>query len=619
MSALDTIKKYSTGDSVQSDTSETPAPTQTSPAGGAYNVNSPKGAGIKGDIPIDATETEEILRRMQAFIDQRESPFALLMGGLNKAYATTYGPSAALDYQKQQDVEDRQILDYRNQMAAHRSAQKLAAAEAADYDKSMGLGTAQTAGAEGAGAGAGAGEGAADSGLKIDSSGAATWNGMPIPPSVSARFKDRKVPGSVGFNRAIINDWLKTRTNREVEKELSPSMANLVEVFGRGQMPLHMAEKILMNDPTLQAMVNGKKVPLASVVSDAIKKDSAQAQAAAVKPPVPGATAAVKPPVPSATAAVKPPVAGAPVAAPAPAAPAPAAEPVTIKPSQVVTGPPEPPVASNYIGRQAEFTAAKEKWQKDYDTFNAIKQDVSKSNIASIKEEGDKFVAKTNPDILKEREYNNESLKNIIKEFYGNNNVAGILNEATWGNGILVALQKGIKVPGGSIALEDITKSLQRTRPNAKKEQIEAAEELNRIFGQRILDVIQRTKGGSSDKDMIAFKQIAGSAENGWDFIEKIQRYEEARLKADIKERALFENTYDGQTFNYIKHIAPTNTERRKIQEELGAQIATIQKGKYTRATTPPRPKNVPAGAMYNPQKDAWGWYDKDNKLVTNK
>jgi hypothetical protein len=118
---------------------------------------------------------------------------------------------------------------------------------------------------------------------------------------------------------------------------------------------------------------------------------------------------------------------------------------------------------------------------------------------------------------------------------------------------------------------------------------------------------------------MIAFRQIAGSAENGWDFIEKVQRYETARLKADKAERALYENTWNGQTFDYNKHVAPTNTARTKIQEELGAEISAISGTKYKLQKTPPRPSNVPKGSMYDPKSDTWGWYNKDKKWTTNK
>jgi hypothetical protein len=600
MSALDTIKNYNTGDSVQSDTGETaPAPRAT------YYVGGPKGSGIKGDIAVDATQTEEILKRMQTFIDQRESPLALLMGGLNKAYATTYGPGAALDYQKQQDVEDRQVLDYRTQMAAYRAAQAQAERDAALYAKKMGAGTGSAAGAAPA-PGTGAGE---------TPQGQMTYDGIPVPDSVKARLK-----GTSAHDTPILNEWLKTKTTERIKKEESPSMAAVTQVFGVGDMTVAQAEKYLQNQPHLQAIVNGKKVPLASVVSEAIKKDSAStpapapaatpAPAAAVKPTVPGMPTAT---TPAPAAAVKP--AGMPPAA-TPAPVAAQSVPATVKPSQVVVGPPEPPVASNYIGRQSEFNAAKEKWQKDYDTYNSTKQELGKSGIASIKEEADKFIARTDERVLEKRQGDNDYLKNIIKQWGGNNNVAGVLNEPTWGNAMLTALQRGISAPGGSIALPDIVEVLQRTRPGATKDEVEASKEIARVLGQRILDVVQQSKGSSSDKDWVAFKQIAGTSDNGWDALYKIQRYDEETLKTDKAERNLFNQTYNGQTFDYNKHI--TNPKRKELYQDLGKNLSEINRTRYKVEKTPPRPSNVPQGAMYNPQLQKWGWYDKNNKWTTN-
>ena len=95
---------------------------ETSPSGldsvptesGTILTTAPKSTGIKGDIPLDSDETKEILARMQDFLDQRESPLAQLMGGLNKAYATTYGPGASLEYEKHQAAQDKQAMDFRS-------------------------------------------------------------------------------------------------------------------------------------------------------------------------------------------------------------------------------------------------------------------------------------------------------------------------------------------------------------------------------------------------------------------------------------------------------------------------------------------------------------------------
>lgn len=223
---------------------------------GSITTTAPKATGIADKISIDATETEEILKRMQRFIEQRESPLALLMGGLNKAYATTYGPGAALEYQKQQEAEDKQLLDMRSQMGAYRAAQRQADAEAADYDKKMSLGTSKTSGAGGAGAGAG---------LKMAGDGTATWNGMELPQSVISRFKDRSVPGAVGFNKAIVNEYLKTQTDKALGLEFSPEMRKEVTIMFEGEpltMRLSDFDQYAKNDPRIARALRAQRPEL---------------------------------------------------------------------------------------------------------------------------------------------------------------------------------------------------------------------------------------------------------------------------------------------------------------------------------------------------------------------
>ena len=164
--------------------------------------------------------------------------------------------------------------------------------------------------------------------------------------------------------------------------------------------------------------------------------------------------------------------------------------------------------------------------------------------------------------------------------------------------------------------MSDIVEVLQKVKPGATEAEVEASKEIARILGQRILDVVQQSKGSSSDKDWMAFKQIAGTADNGWDALYKIQRYDEETLKTDKKERELFESGYNGQTFDYNKHLI--NPERKKLYKEYGQTLSEINRSRYKPETTPPRPSDVPQGAMYNPSLKKWGWYDKNKKWTTN-
>ena len=681
MAGLDNIKKFQSGE-----------------AAGLENVGEQT-----GNIPTESAtvavgknkytpgQTEDILAKMQQYVDERESPFAKFAGGLSAGMATARGPAALAIYQKQKQEEDKQVMDYRQQMAQMASATEQAKFNQNIYASKLKRPetTTQTSGAI--------------SGVGTTASGGMTYDGIPVPESVQARLK-----GDSFYDSPIIEEWLKTRTTKGVEKELSPAMSQIVKIWipGKGDqdVTVAMAEDFLKNDPNLQAIIGGKKVPAAKAISQAyienppsttpitfsdpsIKIISAQrtpekgqelwdqsvkngtpgvlpngnpvakpgtsehekalgsaydidsktltragraelAQKGYYQPlgvdsnhweKIPTNTAPIVPTVnpitaPTTNAIVAP---TAPTANPiiAPTAPTAPTAPANIKSSQVVSGPPEPPNPANYPSRSA-FDTAKLQWEKDSENYNKTKQELDKSNIASIKEEADKFIARSNYDTLGERAGNNEYLKTLVKKWGGNPNVAGTLNDPTWGNAIATALQKGVNTPGGNIAMPDIVEILQKTRPGATTDEIEASKELARVLGQRILEVVQKSKGSSSDKDWLAFKQIAGSADNGWDALQRIQKYDEAQIRKDKAERGLFDETYNGQTFDYNKHII--NPKRIELYDNYGKELSDINRTHYKFEVTPPRPGGVPQGAMYNPKLKKWGWYDQNKKWVTN-
>jgi hypothetical protein len=208
------------------------------PDAGAMQITAPKSTGIAGKIALDPTQTEAILSNMQKYIDERQSPMNLLMGGINRAYATTYGPSALAAHDQQKNLEDKQIMDYRTQMAAYRAAQAQAGNEAERY---KGL----TPGVGGTQAG-----------------------GVPISPEQLA------IENSLGTAAEKLESrrkYLSTRNTEAIKLENAPAMRDIVDIYvpgeGNVQMTKAMAEKMLNSNPNLQAIVNGQKVPAASVIS----------------------------------------------------------------------------------------------------------------------------------------------------------------------------------------------------------------------------------------------------------------------------------------------------------------------------------------------------------------
>ena len=110
MAGLDSIKHFDNGGDVVA-------------SQGAIQTTAPKSTGITGKIALDPTQTESILANMQSYIDERQNPLSQLMGGINKARAGLAGPSALTAYQQQENLQDKQMMDYRTQMAAYRAAQ----------------------------------------------------------------------------------------------------------------------------------------------------------------------------------------------------------------------------------------------------------------------------------------------------------------------------------------------------------------------------------------------------------------------------------------------------------------------------------------------------------------
>ena len=110
MAGLDSIRKYQVGGEVS---------TETPPSdGGAIPYKAPSSTGMMGTIAMDPKETAKILANMQKYIDERESPMSQIATGLSRGMATGYGPEALSRFEAQKQSQDKQIMDYRTQMAS---------------------------------------------------------------------------------------------------------------------------------------------------------------------------------------------------------------------------------------------------------------------------------------------------------------------------------------------------------------------------------------------------------------------------------------------------------------------------------------------------------------------
>jgi hypothetical protein len=235
MAGLDSIKKFDEGGS----TAE------------AVRIAAPKATGLTDKIAMDPAQTENILANMQKYIDEREGPMNQFLGGLNKSRAVLAGPSALTAYQQQENLQDKQLMDYRTQMAAYRAAQAQAANEATRYNQmTPGAGGTQPAGVVG--------------------------GAQPTVAGVPISQEQLDIEKSLGTNAEKLEsrrNYLKGRNTEQTKKEFAPGMADVVDIYVPGQGMVQMtkaqAEKLLTTNPNLQAIVGGAKVPAAQAINQA--------------------------------------------------------------------------------------------------------------------------------------------------------------------------------------------------------------------------------------------------------------------------------------------------------------------------------------------------------------
>jgi hypothetical protein len=235
------------------------------------------------------------------------------------------------------------------------------------------------------------------------------------------------------------------------------------------------------------------------------------------------------------------------------------------------------------------------------------KKTVAAKSAENIQAEEKTFLERTEPTALSARESQSDQFDAWMQKWGGNKRVAGILNDRGIGNAIAGLLETGIQTPIGSLSLPGIVDAIRKMLPGTTSEEIEAAQELSSIMGNKIFEVVRQSKGSSSDKDWAAFRQIAGSASNGYDFLNKVQKYDAATLKRDKEDRKLYDSqAQEGKPRDYAKHS--TSKERSRIFQEHQNEVKNIYRSKYAPVKIPARPAGIPADAkvQYSPSTKKW-------------
>jgi hypothetical protein len=254
------------------------------------------------------------------------------------------------------------------------------------------------------------------------------------------------------------------------------------------------------------------------------------------------------------------------------------------------------PVAGNYRSK-ADADAALATWEKRRDAaleiYKNYEEKAGAGSVEAFKEAEKNFVTLTDDKKLGARQTSLNSLNGWVNKYGGNERVVGVLSNPNLGNAVADAIRTGISTPIGTFGIAEIERIVQAGMPGLTKDEVQALKQLTSIMGPRILQIVEQTKGSSSDKDWAAYQSIAGSASNGYDFLKKAVEYDKASLKADKEDRQLYNRLGQGQQRTDYRGFA-ANPERSKIYDEYNKETDRIANTKYEFKKAPPKPPGMP-------------------------
>lgn len=234
-------------------------------------------------------------------------------------------------------------------------------------------------------------------------------------------------------------------------------------------------------------------------------------------------------------------------------------------------------------------------------------RELQKENIESGKEAHKQFLDNTNIQTVSNRETNSTRWEEWIKKNGPRSDkIVGLMNDPTLVNAVANVLTSGVNTTQGNVSIPGLEEAFQKMQKGVKREDVEALQEIKQILESRILDVIKKSKGSSSDKDMDAFRTIAGSSKSGIDLINKLQQYDKLSIETDKADRSLYdrvrkENKGALDFTDYNSH-----PERANIYKNHNERVREIARSQYVPKKAPVRPTNVPQGAKYSPSTNTW-------------
>jgi hypothetical protein len=260
-------------------------------------------------------------------------------------------------------------------------------------------------------------------------------------------------------------------------------------------------------------------------------------------------------------------------------------------------------------------------WEKRRDAalemHKKFQEQTGKESAGSFADAEKTFVTLTDQKKIGARQVTTNQLDGWLQRWGENPRVLEILSKPTFANAVADALQQGVTLANaGTLSIPGIERIIQSSMPGLKGDEVTALKQLSSIMGPRILQIVEQSKGSSSDKDWAAFTQIAGNANSGYDFLHKALNYDKASLKADRADRSLYNSLLKpGQPTDFRGFAA--HPERDKIYDEYNTETSRISASKFEKQKLPPKPAGMPTNtpAKWSPSTQSYWIGDKEYKV----
>ena len=262
------------GMSIDSDT--------TAPSGALnndlYSVPGPKGS----KMTLSQTDSDQILKKMQEYLDQRNSPMAKLQGNLQDAiaYADWNSPSTALyNRQQQKNEEAKNAFDMQLQIAQFKAAQKAQELQRQALLGEISGGDLNTPGANQPGA-----------------TSNISPSGSPYDPSVARHVKFLLAQGDYAGANKFLNEINTNKQKTIDEATFGPTSKEIVSFELNGQlksMTRKQADALAERDPEVAdalRQLDAKSNAPAPAVANSATVNNPVANNTALNQPLPGAS-----------------------------------------------------------------------------------------------------------------------------------------------------------------------------------------------------------------------------------------------------------------------------------------------------------------------------------------